>query len=74
MTAAFRDLLGLAAVSAEATGRITQALRWYEQGFDFADALHLATAVEVGAEALATFDGKLRQLAARHSDLRVIEP
>ena len=74
VTAAFRNLLGLAAVSAEAPGRITQALRWYEHGFDFADALHLATAVEAGADALATFDGEFRQLAARHSALQVIEP
>ena len=74
VTGAFRNLLGLAAVSAEAPGRITQALRWYEQGFDFADALHLATAVEAGADALATFDGEFRQLAARHSALQVIEP
>lgn len=74
VTAAFRKLLGLAGVSAEAPGRIAQALRWYEQGFDFAGALHLATAVEVGADALATFDDKLRHLAARHSAGRVIEP
>ena len=74
VTAAFRNLLGLAAVSAEAPGRTTQALRWYEQGFDFAGALHLATSGEVGADALATFDDKLRRLAARHSAVRVIEP
>ena len=74
VVSAFRTLLGLASVQAEATSRAMHALAWYEQGFDFADALHLATAVEVGADALATFDGKFRRLAAKHSALDVIEP
>ena len=59
-----RNFLGLPNVKAEAAGRIAQALSWYEQGLDFADALHLACAVETGAQSFATFDVKSRRLAA----------
>ena len=40
---AFRSLLGIASVAAEAVDRVGQALDWYEQGFDFAHALHPAS-------------------------------
>lgn len=58
-----RRLLGLPNVTAEATGRVSRALSWYERGVDFADALHLSSAVETGAESFATFDVRLRRLA-----------
>lgn len=58
-----RRFLGLPSVTAEAAGRVTQALSWYESGFDFADALHLASASEAGAEGIATFDEDFRRLA-----------
>lgn len=47
-------ILGLPMVSAEAPGQIAAALDYHAQGFDFADALHLA--VSEGAQALYTFD------------------
>ena len=71
---ALRNLLGLPAIQAEATGRVAQALSWYEQGFDFAGALHLTSAIEAGTGALATFDGKFRRLAAEHAVMEVVEP
>ena len=58
-----RNFLGLPNVKAEAAGRIARALSWYEQGLDFADALHLASAAETGAQSFATFDVKLRRQA-----------
>ena len=58
-----RGLLGLPNVTAEATGRVLYALSWYEQGLDFADALHLSSAVETSAGSFATFDVRLRRLA-----------
>ncbi len=41
---------------------VSQAVLWYQQGFDFADALHLATAGKVTA--LATFDQVFIKAAA----------
>ena len=70
-----RRFLGLPGVTAEATGRVAQALSWYESGFDFADALHLAAAMEAGAERIATFDEDFRRLADRQAiALEVIAP
>ena len=47
-------ILGLPMVSAEAPGQIAAALDYHAQGYDFADALHLAASE--GAQALYTFD------------------
>ena len=69
-----RSFLGLPAVTAEASGNVVQALAWYEQGFDFADAFHLASAAAAGAEAFATFDRRLRRLTDEHAAIEVIEP
>ncbi len=48
------SLLASEQISLEDEPSIRQALIWYRQGFDFADALHLATAKP--ATSLATFD------------------
>lgn len=55
------SLLGLPGVGAENRATAVQALAWYAQGLDFADALHLATSAQ--AEAFATFDRLLRRRA-----------
>jgi predicted nucleic-acid-binding protein len=39
---AMLQILGLPVVSVEQSGQIAQALDWYRDGFDFADALHVA--------------------------------
>ena len=70
-----RRFLGVPTVTAEAAGRVEQALSWYEEGFDFADALHLASASEAGAERLATFDAKFRRRAEGRAAIpRVVAP
>lgn len=63
VVSALQRFLGIPTVTAESAGRLGQALAWYEEGFDFADALHLASASEAGADRLATFDGRFRLLA-----------
>lgn len=68
-----RRFLGLPNVTMEGTGRVVRALSWYEQGLDFADALHLASGVEMGADAFATFDGRFRRVASEQG-LLVVEP
>ncbi len=49
-----------------------EALAWYDQGMDFADALHLAAAMQAGCEALATFDRKLAT-SARNAEAGGVE-
>lgn len=55
-------MVGLSQVRLEAPEQVAVALDWFEQGMDFADALHLAAADD--CEAFATFDRKLA-VAAR---------
>jgi predicted nucleic-acid-binding protein len=66
-------LLGLPGVEAEDSATAGQALTWYGQGLDFADALHLASSGR--AEAFATFDRALRRRArALTGAIRVVAP
>lgn len=53
---ALLQILGLPMVTVESAGQVAAALDFYADGFDFADALHLAASE--GAEALYTFDGR----------------
>jgi predicted nucleic-acid-binding protein len=54
-------LLGLPGVEAEDGATAAQALDWYRDGLDFADALHLAASGRT--EAFATFDHALQRQA-----------
>jgi predicted nucleic-acid-binding protein len=67
-----RALLGLPQVSVDDPRLIAEALRCYQGGVDFADALHLALAGE--ASALASFDGKLAKRAQRLQARQVVAP
>lgn len=49
-----RQFLGLPNVEADHPREVAAALQWYEEGLDFADAIHLALSRE--ADRLATFD------------------
>jgi predicted nucleic-acid-binding protein len=62
-----RQLLGLPGVAVEDPGTVAQALDLHDQGFDFADALHLASSRR--AEAFATFDHALRRRVRHVPDL-----
>ncbi|MCD6681586.1 MAG: type II toxin-antitoxin system VapC family toxin [Burkholderiaceae bacterium] len=62
--AALLAVLGMPRVNGEEPRQLAQALAWFRQGMDFADALHLASAV--GAERFVTFD---RKLVARSREL-----
>lgn len=59
---ALRGLLGLATVTVASSDRVALALTGYEQGLDFADAMHLAGSQQ--AAALATFDQEFVKRAA----------
>lgn len=59
-----RQFLGLPNVEIERPNQVAQALHWYEEGMDFANAIHLAWSED--ADRLATFD----QSFARNADGR----
>jgi predicted nucleic acid-binding protein len=68
-----RQILGLPGVEVEEPETVARALDLHDQGFDFADALHLASSRQ--ADAFATFDHGLRRRARRVPDLMpVIAP
>ena len=60
---AIRAFVGLPNVQSEQPAVTAQALDWFTQGMDFADALHLASAED--CEAFATFDRKLARAARK---------
>jgi predicted nucleic-acid-binding protein len=72
IVAAFRMLVGLPNLQVENPGAMSQALDWFEQGMDFADALHLASAGHCNG--LATFDRDVIRAAARLNAGNVAEP
>ena len=54
-----RGVIGRANTTVEAEDAVTQALAWFEDGMDFADAMHLASIP--GDYKFATFDNRLRR-------------
>jgi predicted nucleic-acid-binding protein len=66
---ALRGVLGLANVSVEDPAATVTALRLCEQGFEFADALHVASSAP--ADRFVTFDKRLVKRAARAAPGRV---
>jgi predicted nucleic-acid-binding protein len=68
IAAVFRKLLGLRGAVVESQAEVITAVEWYEQGLDFADSLHLASARD--CEELATFDRRF-SAAAGKVDTRV---
>lgn len=54
---AFEKLLGLPQITVEDSTVVNQALHWYNNKFDFADALHLASSFQT--EKFATLDKNL---------------
>ena len=56
-------ILGLPDIETEDAANVAQALTWYMEGMDFADALHLAGSAELAG--LATFDRKFAATAKK---------
>lgn len=69
---AFQNLLGLPNVKPEDPQTVTQALAWYEDGIDFADALHLASSAK--ADRFATFDRDFVKKASKLDSIDVFKP
>jgi predicted nucleic-acid-binding protein len=56
-------ILGLPSIETEDAASVSQALNWYGEGMDFADALHLAGST--GLTGLVTFDRKFAETAGK---------
>lgn len=52
---AFENLLGLPRITVEDPACIIKVMQWYSQGFDFADAMHLASSNQI-SDKFATLD------------------
>ena len=72
ITTAFLSLFGLTNVRLEQPLIISNAIKWYKNGMDFADAIHLAQSKD--AEAFVTFDKKLIKAASKNTTFPVREP
>ena len=68
----FQKLLGLPNVSVEDPDSIYQAISWYENKFDFADALHLASSRR--CTSFATFDSSLIKRAQQFASIEMVKP
>ncbi|MBI4774160.1 MAG: type II toxin-antitoxin system VapC family toxin [Deltaproteobacteria bacterium] len=68
----FQKVLGLPNVRVEDQQAVVQAISWYELGFDFADALHLASSIE--ADKFVTFDRSFIKKAREHGLLDIALP
>lgn len=64
-----RHVCGLPTIDLEDASSVAQAVSWYEQGMDFADALHLASSSLL--EGFATFDRRLFVKADSLSDQKI---
>jgi predicted nucleic-acid-binding protein len=68
-----RHIIGLSSIRPRALDVFLYALRWYEEGMDFGDALHLA--MSAGNERFASFDKAMTKMAAKiGASPRVSEP
>jgi predicted nucleic-acid-binding protein len=67
----FQKLFGLSNIYPENAETVAQAISWYEQGLDFADALHLASSR--GSDKFATFDAAFAKKARKVSLLEIIK-
>ena len=68
----FQKLLGLPNVNIEDPDGTYQAISWYENNFDFADALHLASSRR--CVSFATFDSSFIKKAQQFSQMDMIKP
>ena len=67
-----QKLFGLPNVSVEDPDSIYQAIKWYEEDFDFADALRLASSRR--CERFVTFDNSLIKKGRQFSSTNMIKP
>ena len=65
---------GLPTIIIENPEALDKGLDWYRQGMDFADALHLAVASDLGCTSMLSFDGQFGKTAEKINALPVQQP
>ncbi len=70
ISAAFRALLQLPSVVVDDRRLVGQVIDWFDEGFDFADALHYARSTELEFK---TFDRKFLNKGKKHQ-MKITEP
>ena len=68
----FQKLIGLPNLRVENPDSVYQAISWYENKLDFADALHLASSKKCAS--FATFDSSLIKKAQQISSMEMVDP
>ena len=68
----FQKLIGLPNLRVEDPDSVYQAISWYENKLDFADALHLASSKKCAS--FATFDSSLIKKAQQISSMEMVDP
>jgi predicted nucleic-acid-binding protein len=68
---ALRTLLGLPNFKPKSFEALCHAIRWYEAGMDFGDALHLA--LSTGDEVFVSFDKALGKIAIQHDTAPAVQ-
>lgn len=66
-----RTLLGLPNFKPKSFEALCQALKWYEVGMDFGDALHLA--LSAGDEVFVSFDKAFGKIATQHDTAPAVQ-
>jgi predicted nucleic-acid-binding protein len=66
-----RALLGLPNFKPKSFEALCQAIKWYESGMDFGDALHLA--LSAGDEVLVSFDQAFEKIAKQHDTAPAVQ-
>lgn len=66
-----RTLLGLPNFKPKSFEAVCQAIKWYEAGMDFGDALHLA--LSAGDEVFVSFDKAFGKIATQHDTAPVVQ-
>lgn len=67
----FQKLLGIPNVKAEDQQAVTQALRWYQEGLDFANAMPFASSAK--ADRFATFDKDFVKKASKLGSIETLQ-
>ena len=65
---------GTEGMTVERPDLLAKAIAWHRGGMDFADALHLAIATDLGCDSMISFDSRFTKSAARLKTIPVLQP
>lgn len=65
---------GTEGLTVERADLLATAIAWHRGGMDFADAIHLAIATDLGCESMISFDSRFTKSAAKLKSIPVLQP